>query len=228
MTRYPDIPKPIRSGIVLVDPDRGTPQRIIVLQFNPDTLERSLAPQSAGDQADSGGGGSGSGDKNEALRLKGPAQETWKFTAEIDATDQFEVAAPDGIHPQLATLEMLVQPTTAKLRDAMRLSKKGTIEISPIEMPLTLFTWGSKRVMPVRITELSINESAFDVNLNPIRASLSIGLKVLTVSDLPAGHRGAELYLAHLAQKERLAAAARGGALSALGLNSGDIGLGRV
>ncbi|GAA0940698.1 MULTISPECIES: hypothetical protein [Streptomyces] len=228
MTRYPDIPKPIRSGIVLVDPERGTPQRIIILQFNPDTLERSLAPQSAGDQADSGGGGSGSGDKNEALRLKGPAQETWKFTAEIDATDQFEVAAPDGIHPQLATLEMLVQPTTAKLRDAMRLSKKGTIEISPIEMPLTLFTWGSKRVMPVRITELSINESAFDVNLNPIRASLSIGLKVLTVSDLPAGHRGAELYLAHLAQKERLAAAARGGALSALGLNSGDIGLGRV
>ncbi|GAA1677585.1 MULTISPECIES: hypothetical protein [Streptomyces violaceusniger group] len=228
MTRYPDIPKPIRSGIVLVDPERGTPQRIIVLQFNPDTLERSLAPQSAGDQADSGGGGSGSGDKNEALRLKGPAQETWKFTAEIDATDQFEVAAPDGIHPQLATLEMLVQPTTAKLREAMRLSKKGTIEISPLEMPLTLFTWGSKRVMPVRITELSINESAFDVNLNPIRASLSIGLKVLTVSDLPAGHRGAELYLAHLAQKERLAAAARGGALSALGLNSGDIGLGRV
>ncbi|MFF5584365.1 hypothetical protein [Streptomyces hygroscopicus] len=228
MTRYADIPKPIRSGIVLVDPERGTPQRIIVLQFNPDTLERSLAPQSAGDQADSGGGGSGSGDKNEALRLKSPAQETWKFTAEIDATDQFEVAAPDGIHPQLATLEMLVQPTTAKLREAMRLSKKGTIEISPIEMPLTLFTWGSKRVMPVRITELSINESAFDVNLNPLRASLSIGLKVLTVSDLPAGHRGAELYLAHLAQKERLAAAARGGALSALGLNSGDIGLGRV
>ncbi|MGW5444329.1 hypothetical protein [Streptomyces asiaticus] len=228
MSRYPDIPKPLRSGIVLVDPERGTPQRIIILQFNPDTLERSVAPQSAGDQADSGGGGSGSGDKNEALRIKGPAQETWKFTAEIDATDQFEVAAPDGIHPQLATLEMLVQPTTAKLRDAMRLSKKGTIEISPIEMPLTLFTWGSKRVMPVRITELSINESAFDVNLNPIRASLSIGLKVLTVSDLPAGHRGAELYLAHLAQKERLAAAARGGALSALGLNSGDIGLGRV
>lgn len=223
MTRYADIPKPIRSGIVIVDPERGTPQRIIVLQFNPDTLERSLSPQSAGDQADGGGGGSGGGDRNEALRLKGPAQETWKFTAEIDATDQFEVAAPDGIHPQLAVLEMLVQPTTAQLRAASNLSKKGTIEISPIEMPLTLFTWGSKRVMPVRVTELSINESAFDVNLNPIRASLSIGMKVLTVSDLPAGHRGAELYLAHLAQKERLAKAARSGSLSSLGLNSGDI-----
>ncbi|MFP1624514.1 hypothetical protein ACLB9X_04735 [Streptomyces sp. 5K101] len=219
MTRYPDIPKPIRSGIVVVDPERGTPQRIIVLQFNPDTLERSLSPQAAGGTGDAGGGGSGNGDRNEALRLKGPAQETWKFTAEIDATDQFEVAAPDGIHPELATLEMLVHPTTAQLREASRLTKKGTIEISPIEMPLTLFTWGSKRVMPVRLTELSVNESAFDVNLNPIRASLSIGMKVLSVSDLPAGHRGADLYMAHLAQKERLARAARsGGGLAALGI----------
>ncbi|MGP4047394.1 hypothetical protein [Streptomyces sp. 2A115] len=227
MTRYANIPKPIRSGIVLIDPERGTPQRIIILQFNPDTLERSLSPQSAGGSGDSGGGGSGTGDRNEALRLKGPAQETWKFTAEIDATDQFEIAAPDGIHPQLAVLEMLVQPTAAQLREASRLSKKGTIEISPIEMPLTLFTWGSKRVMPVRLTELSINESAFDVNLNPIRASLSIGLKVLTVSDLPLGHPGAELYYAHLAQKERLAGAARAGGLGSLGLSAGDIGTGR-
>jgi hypothetical protein len=227
MTRYANIPKPIRSGIVLVDPELGTPQRIIVLQFNPDTLERSLSPQSAGGSGDSGGGGSGSGDRNEALRLKGPAQETWKFTAEIDATDQFEIAAPDGIHPQLAVLEMLVQPTSSQLREASRQSQKGTIEISPIEMPLTLFTWGSKRVMPVRLTELSINESAFDVNLNPIRASLSIGLKVLTVSDLPLGHPGAELYYAHLAQKERLAAAARTAGIGSLGLGSGGIGVGR-
>ncbi|WP_203183229.1 hypothetical protein [Streptomyces pratensis] len=225
MTRYADIPKPIRSGIVVVDPERGTPQRIIVLQFNPDTLERSLAPQSAGGSGDSGGGGSG--DRNEALRLKGPAEETWKFTAEIDATDQFEVAAPDGIHPELATLEMLVHPTTAQLIEGSRLSKKGTIEISPIEMPLTLFTWGSKRVMPVRITELAINESAFDVNLNPIRAGLSIGMKVLSVSDLPAGHRGADLYMAHLAQKEQLARAARGGGLGSLGPAGGHTVMGR-
>ncbi|MGC9535942.1 hypothetical protein [Streptomyces sp. UG1] len=227
MTRYADIPKPIRSGIVLVDPELGTPQRIIVLQFNPDTLERSLSPQTAGSGGDSSGGGTGSGDRNEALRLKGPAQETWKFTAEIDATDQFEIAAPDGIHPQLAVLEMLVQPTSSQLREASRQSQKGTIEISPIEMPLTLFTWGSKRVMPVRLTELSINESAFDVNLNPIRASLSIGLKVLTVSDLPLGHPGAELYYAHLAQKERLAGAARTAGIGSLGLGSGGIGVGR-
>ncbi|MFF2190733.1 hypothetical protein [Streptomyces sp. NPDC058155] len=215
MARYADIPKPIRSGIVIVDPELGTPERVIVLQFNPDTLERSLAPQTAG------GEGEGEGDRNEALRLKGPAEETWTFTAEIDSTDQLELAAPDGIHPQLAALEMLVHPTTAQLREATREAKKGTIEISPIEMPLTLFTWGSKRVLPVRLTELSISESAFDVNLNPMRASLNIGMKVLSVSDLPAEHRGAELYLAHLAQKERLAGMAGGGGLGSFGLGGG-------
>ncbi|QHC25859.1 hypothetical protein [Streptomyces sp. GS7] len=222
MTRYADIPKPIRSGIVVVDPELGIPQRVIVLQFNPDTLERQVAPQAAGGEGDSGGGGGGSGgDRNEALRLKGPAEETWKFTAEIDATDQLDVAAPDGIHPELAVLEMLVQPTVAQLLAASKLTKKGTIEISPIETPLTLFTWGSKRVMPVRLTELSVSESAFDVNLCPIRASLSIGMKVLTVSDLPAGHPGAALYLAHLAQKEQLARRARGGSFAQLGLGRG-------
>lgn len=227
MTRYADIPKPIRSGIVIVDPERGTPERIIVLQFNPDTLERSISPQSAGGGGDGGGGGSG-GDRNEALRLKEPAEETWKFTAEIDATDQLDVPAPHGIHPQLAALEMLVQPTTAQLREHTKLAEKGAIEISPIEMPLTLFTWGSKRVMPVKLTELSVNESAFDVNLNPIRASLSIGMRVLTVSDLPAGHRGAELYMAHLAQKERLAGRTRPGSLASLGLTGADIAPGRT
>lgn len=218
-----NIPKAVRAGIVVVDPERGAPQRVIVLQFNPDTLERSVAPQAAGETGEAGGGGAGSGDKNEALRLKGPAEEQWKFTAEIDSTDQLELPAPNGIHPQLAALEMLVQPTTQQLREHSRLAGKGTIEISPIEMPLTLFTWGSKRIMPVRLTELSINESMFDVNLNPIRASLSIGMKVLSITDLPTGHPGANLYLAHLAQKERLAAAGSIGTLGALGISAGDI-----
>ncbi|MGP3999968.1 hypothetical protein [Streptomyces sp. 8N706] len=220
MTRYADIPKPIRSGLVIVDPRRGTPQRIIVLQFNPDSLERSLAPQAAGAE--------GAGDRTEALRLKGPAVESWKFTAEIDSTDQLEVAAPDGIHPHLAALEMLVHPTSAQLRAAEALAARGTLEITPIETPLTLFTWGNKRVIPVRLTELSIAESAFDVHLNPLRASLGIGLRVLSVSDLPAGHRGAELYMAHLVQKERLAGSLASGRPDALGLTGGGNGIGGV
>ncbi|ARZ66118.1 hypothetical protein M1P56_19485 [Streptomyces sp. HU2014] len=212
MTRYADLPKPIRSGIVIIDPQRGTPRGIIVLQFNPDTLERSLAPNAAG--AD------GAGDRTEVLRLKGPATETWKFTAEIDATDQLELPWSDGIAPQLAALETLLHPPSAVLRAKELLASFGTLEISPVEAPLTLFTWGSKRVMPVRLTELTITEQAFDAELNPIRASVGIGLRVLTVNDLPTGHRGAELYLAHLANKEQLTGTATSGSRRVLGLGN--------
>ncbi len=212
MTSYSDRAKPIRSGIVIVDPVRGTPRRIIVMQFNPDTLERSLAPQAAGAE--------GAGDRTEALRLKGPAIETWSFTAEMDSTDQLDQPQPLGIHPQLAALEMLIHPTTARLRENQSLAASGTLEITPIEKPLTLFVWGGKRVLPVRLTELAITEEAFDPQLNPIRATLSIGLRVLSVSDLPTGHRGAELYLAHLAHKERMVGAAATGRLRTLGINS--------
>ncbi|MEW2578909.1 CIS tube protein [Streptomyces syringium] len=212
MTRYADLPKPIRSGIVIVDPQRGTPRGIIVLQFNPDSLERSLTPQGAGAE--------GAGDRTEALRLKGPAAETWKFTAEIDATDQMELPVPQGIQLQLAALETLLHPASTLLRRNQNLASLGTLEITPIEAPLTLFTWGRSRVLPVRLTELTITEEAFDVELNPIRASVGIGLRVLTVNDLPTGHRGAELYLAHLAQKEQLVGPAAGGNRSALGLGN--------
>src|SRR5215472_11219819 len=98
---YADLPRPIRSGLVLVDPTLGTPQRIIVMQFNPDTVSRTLTPQTTTGE---------SGDRSEALRLTGPATETWQFDADIDATDQFGTPTPNGIHPQLALLELLIHP----------------------------------------------------------------------------------------------------------------------
>jgi hypothetical protein len=207
---FTDIPKPVRSGLVIVDPVRGTPQRVIIMQFNPETLQRSLAPKAA--NADQ------QGDRTEALRLTGPAVETIKFEADIDATDQFELPAPNGIHPQLATLEMLINPPVDRIRANQLLASAGTLEITPVESPLTLFVWGSKRILPVRLTELSITETAFDVELNPIMATVGVGLRVLSSADLPTGHRGADLYLAHLSQKEQLAGSAAGGRLEALGV----------
>ena len=193
---YADLPRAIRSGLVLLDPTLGTPQRIIIMQFNPDTVTRSLAPQATTGE---------SGDRSEALRLIGPAVETWKFEADIDATDQFDTPSPNGIHPQLALLELLIHPPTDRLQTNQTLAAAGTIEIAPVETPLTLWVWGGKRVLPVRLTELGITETMFDPNLNPVRATVSIGLRVLNVNDLPTGHRGGQLFLAHLAQKEQLA-----------------------
>src|SRR5205823_915706 len=126
----------------------------------------------------------------EAMRLKGPPVETIKPDAELDATDQLEF--PDqnpktlqfGIYPQLAALETIVYPQSSHLQQNNTLASFGTLEIVPMEAPLTLFVWSKNRIVPVRLTEFSITEEAFDPSLNPIRAKVSLGMRVLSVNDL--------------------------------------------
>ena len=213
MTSFPGSPRLIKGGIVLIDPDTSAVERVITLQYNPDTLTRTLQVQ--------GVGGEG-GDRSEALRLTGPPVETIKFDAEIDATDQLESADPTtgrlGIQPELAALETIIYPTSSQLQSNNTLAQSGTLEIAPMQAPLTLFVWSKNRILPVRLTDFSITEEGFDPSLNPIRAKVSLGMRVLSVNDLGFTHKGGSLFMAHQQQKERLAAMGRGGALSALGI----------
>ena len=212
MTTFPDSPKLLKGGLVLLDPVAGIVRKIVALQYNPETLSRTLQVQAVGE---------GSGDPSQALRLKGPAVETLKIDVEIDATDALAAGdVPNGIAPQLATLETIVYPSTATLIANDALSDSGVLEILPMEAPLTLFIWGANRIVPVRITEFSITEEAFDVNLNPIRAKVSLGMRVLSVTDLGFSHRGGSIYLAYQRAKEQLAATAAGGALTSLGIGA--------
>jgi hypothetical protein len=123
-----------------------------------------------------------------------------------------------GIAPQLAVLESLVYPVSGQLRTAAELAGGGVLEIAPMESPLALFIWSKNRVVPVRVTELSVTEEEFDPALNPIRAKVSLGLRVLSVDDLERNHRGARLFMAYLQQKESLAKMNEGGTLSGLGI----------
>jgi hypothetical protein len=215
MTTFPGSPHVLKGGIVLIDPVTAAVQRIIALQYNPDTLTRSFQVQGAGPE---------SGDRSEALRLKGPAVETWKIEAELDATDQLEhpeqnpTATELGLQPQLAALETIVYPPSARLIANNNLAKSGTLEIAPVIAPLTLFIWSKSRIVPVRITELSITEEAFDPNLNPIRAKVSLGLRVLSVDDLGFDVKGGDLYMAYQKGKERLASQAPAGTFGTLGI----------
>jgi hypothetical protein len=213
MSGFPNSPRLIKGGIVLVDPDSGTVQKIIVLQYNPDTLTRTLTPQGVKEEA---------GDRSEALRLTGPPIETIKLDAEIDATDQLETADTQatqvGIHPLLASLEIIIYPSSAQLQANNRRAQAGTLEITPVIAPLTLFIWSKNRIVPVRLTDFSITEEAFDPNLNPIRAKVSLGMRVLNVDDLGFNAKGGSLFMAYQQQKEKLAAQSAGGALSALGI----------
>ncbi|WP_413264453.1 hypothetical protein [Floridanema flaviceps] len=181
----------------------------IAFQYNPDTIGRTLNPQMS-NQA---------GAKAEALYIKGAPSETIKLDIELDATDELEkgdkTAIELGIYPQLSALEILVYPESNQIAFNMSQAKNGTIAIVMPEAPLTLLIWGNKRVLPVQLTDYNINEEAYDVNLNPIRAKVSLSLRVLNYSDLP-WDRGAKLFLAHHKGKERMAKKGRTISLSAV------------
>lgn len=210
-------PRLIKGGIVLLDSDSGAMLRIIALQYNPDTISRSLTAQSVALDSQN---------RSEPLRLKGPAVETFKLEAELDATDQLEfpdqnsVSVQVGLLPQLAALETIIYPSSQTILSNHQLAAQGTLEITPMEAPLTLFVWSARRIMPVRITEMSVNEESFDPNLNPIRAKISLGLRVLSVDDFPWAHRGTGLYLAYQQQKEALARQAPTLPLTTLGISN--------
>lgn len=214
MTGFSRSPRTLKGGIVSIDPRTSAVLRVITLQYNPDSVSRTLQMQSAGE----------GGDQSEALRLKGPPVETIKIEAEWDLTDQLEKVEPGdqavqvGLQPQLADLETLVYPLATQLDANNALAAAGTMEIVPMEAPLTLFVWSRHRILPVRITELSITEEAFDPSLNPIRAKVSLGFRVLTVTDLGFSHKGGNLYMVYQRQKERFAAMSADGTLNSLGL----------
>ncbi|HTQ30651.1 MAG TPA: hypothetical protein VMI53_05520 [Opitutaceae bacterium] len=188
----------LKGAIVSLDPDTGIPLGIIPLQYNPESITRSLQPQTIGDEPD----------RTEILRLKGPPIETIKCTAEIDATNMLAIGDPIsmefGIQPQLSALELLVYPSSVDLILNEAMSLLGTIEIVPMESALTLFVWSKTRILPVRITELSITENFFDPQLNPIHATVQLGMRVLNVNDVgfltPAG----ALYMIYQIEKEVL------------------------
>ncbi|GGY07215.1 hypothetical protein [Streptomyces hiroshimensis] len=196
-------PIALRGGFVFLDAEQGRVLRVTPFQYNPDTLTRSLQPR---------GAGAGGGDRLEALRLSGPPQETFRFEAEFDAADRADKggrpdpAAGTGLFAVLSALESAIHPTGAQLRESDRLSSMGMIEIAPVEAPLTVLVLGRRRVLPVRITEMSVTEEAYDSALQPVRAKVSLSVRTLTTDDVGFEHRAGALYLRYHQGKESFAA----------------------
>jgi hypothetical protein len=216
MPSFPGSPRLLRGAIVGIDLFNPLTS-IVVFQYNPESLTRTLVPQTMDNEE---------GARTEVLRLTGAPIETIKLDAELDAADQLETADPVattlGIYPQLSALEMLIYPKSAKVIIDTALMLTGTIELVPPVAPFTVLIWGVKRVVPVRLSEFSITEEAYDFNLNPIRAKVSLGFRVLSYNDFSVTHPGYYLFLAHQVVKETMAlintanvavAAARGIAL---------------
>src|SRR5262245_10195136 len=190
MSSPPQSPRLLKGALIGVDPLNPL-SSLVVFQYNPDTMTRRLEPRAV----------SAEGDRGEAFRLTGAPKETITLSVEIDATDQLEqvnpLATTMGIYPTLAALEILLYPKSAVVAANAALSLIGTIEVIPVEAPMTLFVWGSQRVLPVRLTSLNITEEGHDQLLNPIRAKVELSLTVLSYNDLSVLSPGYALFLAH-------------------------------
>ena len=217
MSSFPNSPRLTKGAIIGIDLFNPL-SSVISFQYNPDTFTRTLQPQGMGNQ---------SGDKSEAIRLKGAPVETIKLDIELDASDQLEqgdtITEKLGIYPQLSALEMLIYPKSLLIVANTVLMFAGTLEIVPPMAPMVFFVWGLKRILPVRITDMSITEEAHDVNLNPIRAKISLGMRVLSYNDLSVLNPGYHLFLAHQIVKETMATIASVNAIGSVA--GGDIKL---
>jgi hypothetical protein len=199
MTASPLSPRLLKGALVSVNLASPIPT-VIIFQYNPETLTRQLKAR----------GMQGEGAKGDAMRLNGAPEETIKIDVEIDATDHLEqdgaIAKAVGIYPQLSALEMLVYPRSGLVIANTAMLAGGLIEVAPPIGPFTLFIWGVNRILPVRVEEFSITEDAHDTALNPIRAKVSLGLRVLTYNDLSFTNPGYYMFLAHQVVKETMAA----------------------
>ncbi len=207
----PFSPRALRGAIVSFRLPSPVPN-VIVFQYNPATLTRTLEVRTAG-------GGEAAGE--EAFRIAGAPSETIKLEIELDGADSDVEDASGGVQRQLAALEMLIAPPTELVIANTLLAQMGTIELIPPQAPFTLFVFGSQRILPVRIAEFGVTEEEFEPGLRPIRAKVSLGLKVLSYSDLPFNHPGYQISLAQQVAKEAMARVATVNSLDAV-LGSGQ------
>lgn len=189
------VPKLMKGAIIGIDPITQIPSPVI-FQYNPQSVSRSMEASAAGN-------------KLVPTMLGGPPKETIKMTVEIDATDQMEdlnpVAILAGIHPQLAALEIFLYPKSTDVTVNTILTAVGSLEITPNEGPLIILAWGGYRVVPVRITSMSITEEVHDTKLNPIQAKVELNMTVLNYNDFSITHVGYSMFLSHQIVKETLA-----------------------
>jgi hypothetical protein len=205
---FPRRPKFIKGALVEYQSEFvGAVPNVIVFQYNPEELSRSLSDRSATATANQEKGVA----REDRYKVKGPPEETIEVTIELDAADQLGEPArhphvvAHGLQPALAALELLLYPKTSQIMLNRSLAQAGTVTVQEEKVPLVLFVWGRKRVLPVRLTRFNITEQAFDQALNPIRAQVNLSMTVMTYMDLEENSLGYQAYMASQAQKETLA-----------------------
>ncbi len=150
---------------------------IIVFQYNPAELTRSLQQKRAPTC------GTGEPTQAEAFRVDGPPSETITLKAEFDGDDMAMDGNPVtplvGVRASLAALELLLYARDQQNLFNILSGPSSGQDVPPDQLPIVLFAWGPGRVLPVRLTAMTIREQEFDLLLNPIRAEVDLTLEIL-------------------------------------------------
>jgi hypothetical protein len=204
---FPGRPRFLKGALVIYESqDAGAPPpKVLTFQYNPENLKRTLERRAV----EAKGGSGATPNKEDLLRAQGPPIEAFVMNVTLDASEQLEepdnnqTAVDSGLYPILSMLEMVLYPSSTKVEQIRDLASKGEVQISPADLPLVLLVWGESRVVPVLITGFTINETEFDVKLNPITATVELNMRVLTYLELKSGGVGRDAFLAFQQHKER-------------------------
>lgn len=170
---FPDAPKVLKGAIVMIALPNPLPT-VVAFQYNPDALTRGLEARGAKGQEGT--------NRGEAQRLSGPPRESLSCSVELDGTE----GDATGVLPALAALELLLYPPSLQVIAKKIAAAVGMITVIEPMAPVTLFVWGPQRVLPIRLTGMTITEEAFNPNLIPIRAKVDLKMEVLSWYDLPS------------------------------------------
>jgi hypothetical protein len=235
-TGYSRSPKLLKGAIIQFSAPLFVPiPNIIIFQYNPETMSRSLTPW-----APPPGGKNLTPEEEDKVNKKIAEElsqpydpdETFSLALELDAADALEqpashpVAVISGVADRIAALEMLMYPpdsstlggllggTLSVSASGIGLTTTGSAQLikDHKKVPIVLFFWGPGRIVPVRITSFSVDEQAYSPTLYPLRAKVTVGLKVLDpavlTDDGTAVYKIAKFcYKFTRAQKEALALA---------------------
>lgn len=184
-----------RGAIVAVASDGS--KRSLTFQYNPDTLRRTIEPNTVGGRP---------GSRSRAVRFAGAPTETLTIDCRFSSVDA--IAAGDvrqGIAPQLAALAILAYPASADVLQAQSMLDDGSIEVVPALADQLLFVWGGTRVIPVQLTSTTIVEELYNAELVPVLATVTLTLRAMSYSDVDASNPAFSEFITYQQGLERLA-----------------------